>query len=1321
MAGKGTIGAKLVLEGESQYKAALKEIKSAHSELRSEMKLCSSEFKSSQNSITALQTKYDILGKQVETAQKKYDVYATALNDAKKAQSSLGEALSQAQSKYDAAAKAMEEMEKSSTATNEELEEQKKKVESCAQEVADAQSKYDACSKKVNDYQTSLNYAGAELAEFKNDQEQTAKYLKEAESATDKCATSIDEFGKEVKEAETSTSTFGDVLKANLASEAIIAGVGKLVEGIKSVASACIDTGMAFEKSMSTVEALSGATGQDLEDLTNKAREMGAATLYSAADAADALGYMALAGWNTKQMLEGIEPVMNLAIASDMDLAEASDIVTDYITAFGLTVADSTKFVDEMAFAMSSSNTNTEQLGEAYKNCAATAGSLGYTVEDTTAALMVMANAGVKGGEAGTGLSTIMTRLATDTKDCATELEKYGVSVYDSQGNMNSLSSILIGMGGIWEDLTDKEQANLAKIVAGTSQYSKLQTIMLGMNEAAKEGGTSFEDYTKALEECDGTAAQMAETMGDNLQGAIWNLESSLEAVEETVYSALTDSLQEGVGEAADALTQLDNALKYGDAQVSLARLSDAMEGFVESSADLATDILPGLIDGLAFILENASTIAGGITGIATAIGAYNTVTKVAGDVSRLFGLALPTSQIALVASLLTGAAAALAVWKATAEKSDGEKITKEMESLKESLEGTAEARETDRQEMVATESTVKSLVRELENENTSTKRKKQIVEELNAALPDLNLQYDEQANLLSMTADELDRSTEAMIRQMKVAAAEEDLTEIINDQYQAEKELASIQEEIADKYGVEADSAEEVAEALRKMAEEQDAYNDSWTTYTGMPSNLGDNAEDMLAYADAIDIANESINGLTEEYEAVEEYINANTEQVDENTAAMDENAAAAEAMGATATQVSEELQEAYKDAFEDIRESLGGATEDFQTLGQQAMGTADQTTASFSEIKQSMEEWAAGVDSYADSVAIAETIMSADSNSAAYLQSLIDKGPSAAAELDAVTAAYDDNRAAFDELVDTYNQTNQMLDNLSQMEAGFSTGYTDMYNAGLEAIAENAPLLTDEMTANFDEQTALIDEKTAEMQDALTNGYAAGSGDQTAAIAETTTAVAQEGIIDPLNETLGVADGTSTETTTVGESVDQGLIDGQENLHDDVTTTSETLATDVYNAFADGLASSKFQTLGDEICNGLVTGINNGSGKITSAARSAAEEAYQAAKRALDVNSPSRKFAWLGEMSGEGYTEGLIESMENVDTIMANATSKAIEGSIRGSESVTVAGASSANTFGDVNITVYGAQGQNVNELADIVMDKINTQFVRSGVAFG
>ena len=245
---------------------------------------------------------------------------------------------------------------------------------------------------------------------------------------------------------------------------------------------------------------------------------------------------MALAGWNSQQAIAGLPAVLDLAAASGMDLGRASDIVTDYITAFGLEVEDASRFVDIMSYAMSNSNTTTEMLGEAYKNCAATAKSMRFSVEETTSALMTMANAGVKGGEAGTTLNTLMTRLATNTKGCADELAKYGVQIYDEQGKMHSLSEIMNGLISAFETLTQKEQANLSKMIAGTNQYAGFQTLMQCMSQKVKEAGMSFEDYTKALEQCEGTSNDMAKTMSNNLTGDIKTLQSALDELKLKIY-----------------------------------------------------------------------------------------------------------------------------------------------------------------------------------------------------------------------------------------------------------------------------------------------------------------------------------------------------------------------------------------------------------------------------------------------------------------------------------------------------------------------------------------------------------------------------------------------------------------------------------------------------------------------------------------------------------------------------------------------------------------------------------------------------------------
>ena len=447
-----------------------------------------------------------------------------------------------------------------STKTSEKLEARQKylanqtnlytqKVEQLTEELKQMEAAENQDTNAIEKKRAQLNSAQAKLNEYDKSLKQVTDDLRFHTTEMKEAATKVENFGNKTTEVGK---------KASVVSGAVV-GVG----------AAAIKTAADFESGMSKVAALSGATGSDLEKLKAKAREMGSTTKYSASESADALSYMALAGWDTNKMLAGIEPILNLAAASEMDLAEASDIVTDYMTAFGIECDDAgknaTHFSDMMAYAMSKSNTTTQMLGEAYKNVASTAASLGYTAEETTAVLMTMANAGVKGGEAGTALSAIMTRLATNTKDCATELSQYGVEIYDSQGNMNSLSSILEGCKNVWNGLSQEQQANLAKTIAGQNHYSSFTTIMAGLQEGAEGAGSSFSTYAKALQECDGAASEMAATMQDNLNGQLTTVKSQLEesaiAIGNTLLPMIKDVV-DNISNWVDKFNNLDEGTK---------------------------------------------------------------------------------------------------------------------------------------------------------------------------------------------------------------------------------------------------------------------------------------------------------------------------------------------------------------------------------------------------------------------------------------------------------------------------------------------------------------------------------------------------------------------------------------------------------------------------------------------------------------------------------------------------------------------------------------------------------------------------------------
>ena len=368
--------------------------------------------------------------------------------------------------------------------------------------------------------------------------EQELRRLQEEAASTSVALAKIDEAGKKIESFGDSVTHAGQaIMPASMA----VAGLG----------AAAVKTATDFDAGMSKVAAISGATGDDLDALRDKAREMGAKTKFSASEAASAMEYMAMAGWKTEDMLGGIEGIMNLAAASGEDLATTSDIVTDALTAFGMSADDSAHFADILAAASSNANTNVSMMGETFKYCAPIAGALGFSAEDTAQAIGLMANAGIKGSQAGTALRTIMNNLAGEVKITGKALGEVTIATTNTDGSMRDLSDILADCRGAFSQLSESEQAAAAEALVGKNAMSGFLALMnagdadieklsssidhcsdtfvktvdgaiIPMSQALEEGIDWIEEYN-------GVADQMASVMQDNLAGQLTILKSQLE------------------------------------------------------------------------------------------------------------------------------------------------------------------------------------------------------------------------------------------------------------------------------------------------------------------------------------------------------------------------------------------------------------------------------------------------------------------------------------------------------------------------------------------------------------------------------------------------------------------------------------------------------------------------------------------------------------------------------------------------------------------------------------------------------------------------
>ena len=476
------------------------------------------------------------------------------------------------------------------------------------------------------------------LDSLKVAQEQAKQQLENGELGQDKydalqreIVETEEELRRLQQEAATTNTALSKIDVAGQKMEAVgnsIAGAGKKMMDVTTVIGgvgvAAVKTAADFDSAMSQVAAVSGATGKDFDALRNKAREMGAKTKFSATEAAEAMNYMAMAGWKTEDMLSGIEGIMNLAAASGEDLANTSDIVTDALTAFGLSAKDSGHFADILAAASSNANTNVSMMGETFKYCAPIAGALGFSAEDTAEAIGLMANAGIKSSQAGTALRTIMNNLAGDVKISGKAIGDVTIATTNADGSMRDLSDILADCRSAFGNLTESEKAQAAESLVGKNAMSGFLALM-------NAGEGDIEKLSSAIENCDGSAEKMAMTMQDNLAGQLTILKSQLQELAISFGDILMPAIRSIVSKLqsfVDKLNRMDEGTKRTIVTIALlvasigplliiigtaiSKIGVAMQGFVKLANGVSK--LKVAIQGGTGVLGKLGAALGGIS-----------------------------------------------------------------------------------------------------------------------------------------------------------------------------------------------------------------------------------------------------------------------------------------------------------------------------------------------------------------------------------------------------------------------------------------------------------------------------------------------------------------------------------------------------------------------------------------------------------------------------------------------------------------------------------------------------------------------------------
>lgn len=449
------------------------------------------------------------------------------------------------------------------------------------------------------------------------------KAMQQAETSMQKLSQKLSGFGSGLESLGGKLSAAGGKLTA------LETAVGGAAAALGTQA---VKAGASFEAEMSKVSAISGATGDNFKQLKEKAMEMGKKTKFSATESAEAFEYMAMAGWKTEEMLGGIEGIMNLAAASGEDLATTSDIVTDALTAFGLSASDSAEFADVLAAASANANTNVSMMGDTFKYVAPVAGALGYSVQDTAIAIGLMANSGIKASQAGTALRSILSRMAKPTDQVQEAMDTLGVSLTDSNGNMKSMRQVMGELRNGFAGLTKDQQAAYAATIGGQEAMSGLLAIV----------NTSEEDFNKlaaSIDNSSGTCQDMADTMQKNLSGQFTILKSQIEGINIDIFEKMEPALLQVVQAVNGMISAFSAAKDAGGVGKGIEAAIKALDGM--ASAGAISGVFSTVADKLQLVYDKLKALKESgvpLEKIAVAAAALGPAMLIAGKAASVLG-----------------------------------------------------------------------------------------------------------------------------------------------------------------------------------------------------------------------------------------------------------------------------------------------------------------------------------------------------------------------------------------------------------------------------------------------------------------------------------------------------------------------------------------------------------------------------------------------------------------------------------------------------------------------------------------------------------
>lgn len=1243
-----TISTKLAIEGESQYRAALSKINSEIKTLQSSLRLTESQYQTNANSMQALTAKGEALGALYTAQKNKVEELRAALSNAKAAEEEYARQKSTLISKIEENNRKLEELRSTSgdtTAQEKALTEENKELE---KQLEKCDASLSATEKGVNSWQTQLNNAEIKLNDLDAEIQQNDKYLAEAKTSTDGCARSIDEFGNKVAESADKTDQQGEALEA-LAGALAAAGIKEGLEKIKEALEACVTAAADFEYAMSGVAAIANASNDEISALTEKAQAIGASTVFTASQAAEALQYMALAGWNSQEMLAGVDGVINLAAASGENLGTVSDIVTDALTAFGLSAADTSHFVDVLAQASANSNTTVTMLGEAFKYAAPVAGALGYSVEDVATAMGLMANNGIKGSMAGTAMRTMFTKLTDDVVLSADAFGEVTISAANADGTMKPLSQTLAEMRGYFDQMTEVEKTSNAQAIAGQRAYAGLLAILNSTEE-------DYASLSAAIQDCTGAAQKMADVRMDNLQGDVTILQSAMDGLKIEIGNQLTPALRELTQTGTDIVDWAHNFIAEH-------------EGMVETITILVT--VAGVFTGSLVALS----VAAGV--LSKAMVALNTVLMANPWILAAAGVAaLATS---LVAIAVQAGAASSPLRDLGNAVSDMQTAFSDAEAAYDETIGQTEA-------TAALADQYIGKLQELESQGSLTAEQQaeynSTLELLKAILPDANYELDEQTGLLKDGASSLKDYVENWQKAAIIAAMQDELTEkaralvnaqmALNDAEDYQNTLASERTELESQLAeqtrlrgeAENRTGEYAAASAWNAAVAQNEYGNQIASTNGQ---LQENAQ---AQADAEAAIDDARAAVEEAQRGVDELADAYVQLTGEEEANADASSDLAEAQEDLKFSIGDikesvdDLTKAFKDEYDAAYSSLKGQS----GLTGSFKEELDEANDSLSDMMNRWKENADAMENFAENIRAAreagldpqliEDFANGGSEGAAMLAQALKDLDSGVTTVESVNAAYQSSEEAAKKAALEVALANTDIETAMQVlaEAAQDADFEDFYAYAEEALEaygftlEDIGMKAEAFASSTDAALSGTQEAVGAAQEAVDSlstdniSNVAAEAEQAAADTE----AAYENVGAAGESSVASAEATAASVTESSQAAaaaaeeSSAAIDAEyQSLKDSVSAKLEELK-GVVSQNASELYSAG-NNAGMQLINGIIAGLNSRASSLYARLRSIINSAIEAGNAEAQIASPSKRTTRSGEFITEGYAVGM------------------------------------------------------------------------------